>query len=120
MAVKNKWSRAWTQAWFYCKVPLLLSPSPKRGKGLYALHSYMMGLDFAMEPSFECLADNAGDMAFIKAMRTIDSRNTMKEYMACGLFHLSVSFGLGEIVDGEMLVLKLAAPMPEFPIVRLL
>jgi hypothetical protein len=44
----------------------------------------------------------------------------MKEYMACGLFHLSVSFGLGEIVDGEMLVLKLAAPMPEFPIVRLL
>jgi hypothetical protein len=23
VADKNKWSRAWTQAWFYCKVPLL-------------------------------------------------------------------------------------------------
>jgi hypothetical protein len=23
MAVKNKWFRAWTQAWFYCKVPLI-------------------------------------------------------------------------------------------------
>jgi hypothetical protein len=80
----------------------------------------MMGLDFAMEPSFECLADNAGDMAFVKAMRTIDSQNTMKEYMTCGLFHLSVSFSLGEIVDGEMPVSKLAAPMPEFPVVRLL
>jgi hypothetical protein len=27
VAVKNKWSRAWTQAWFYCKVSLLWSPS---------------------------------------------------------------------------------------------
>jgi hypothetical protein len=22
-AIKNKWVRAWTRAWFYCKVPLL-------------------------------------------------------------------------------------------------
>jgi hypothetical protein len=30
-----------------------------------------------------------------------------------------VSFGLGQIVDGETPVLKLAVPMPEFPVARL-
>jgi hypothetical protein len=23
VVIKNKWSRAWTGVWFYCKVPLL-------------------------------------------------------------------------------------------------
>jgi hypothetical protein len=52
MAVKNKWSRGWTQAGFYYKVPLLRSPRLEWGKGIYVLHSYMMGLDFTMEPMF--------------------------------------------------------------------
>jgi hypothetical protein len=42
----------------------------------------------------------------------------MEEYMACRLFPLSVSFNLGEIADGETSVLKLAIPMPEFPVAR--
>jgi hypothetical protein len=49
MAVKNKWFRAWTQAWFYCKVPLLQSPSPGRGKGIFSLQLYTIALDFATE-----------------------------------------------------------------------
>jgi hypothetical protein len=65
--VKNKWSRAWTQAWFYCKVPLLWVLSPGRGKGIYALCSYMGALDFVMEPPFKCDNDDAGDATFIKA-----------------------------------------------------
>jgi hypothetical protein len=118
VAVKNKWSKAWTQAWFYCKVRLLWSLSPGRGKGIYALHSYMTGLDFLTEPPFECPDGEAGDVAFVKDTCTIGSRDTMEEYMACRLFPLSVSFNLGEIADGETSVLKLAIPMPEFPVAR--
>jgi hypothetical protein len=36
--------------------------------------------------------------------------------MACGLFPLAVSFGLGEIADGEMPVLKILLPPPMFPL----
>jgi hypothetical protein len=118
VTVKNKWSRAWTQACFYCKVPLLRSPSPRQGKGIFALHSYMTGLDFVTEPLFECPDEDAGDAAFVKATRTIGGRDVVEEYMVCGLFPLSVSFGLGEIADGETPVLKLAAPMLEFPVAR--
>jgi hypothetical protein len=32
VAIKNKWSKAWTQAWFHCRVPLLRSPSPDEVK----------------------------------------------------------------------------------------
>jgi hypothetical protein len=88
IAVKNKWSKAWTQAWFYCKVTLLRSLSPRWGKGIYALHSYMTALDFAMEPPFECGDDDAGDVAFVKATRSIGGRDAIEEYMACGLFPL--------------------------------
>jgi hypothetical protein len=28
VAMKNKWSGAWTQAWFYCKVPLIQISNP--------------------------------------------------------------------------------------------
>jgi hypothetical protein len=32
-----------------------------------------------MEPSFECSDDEAGDMAFIKATRTIGGQDTVEE-----------------------------------------
>jgi hypothetical protein len=39
--------------------------------------------------------------------------------MAYGLFPLSVSFGLGEITDGETLVSKINLPLSEFPVASL-
>jgi hypothetical protein len=117
--IKNKWSRAWTQAWFYCKVPLIRSPSPGRGKGIYALHSYMTELDFVTEPPFECPDGDAGDVAFVKATHTIGGQDVVK-YMAYELLPLLASFGLGEVADGETLLSKLAAPMPDFPVAALL
>jgi hypothetical protein len=120
VAVKNKWSRAWTQAWFYYKVPLLRSPSLGRGKGIYALRSYMTRLYFLIEPPFECPDNDASDMAFIKATLSIGSQDVVEEYMACGLFPLSASFSLDEVVNSEMPVLKLTLPLPEFPVARLL
>jgi hypothetical protein len=61
----------------------------------------MTRLDFVTEPSFKCPNDKAGDVAFIKATHEIGGRDAVKEYMASGLFPLSVSFNLGEIVDGK-------------------
>jgi hypothetical protein len=59
-------------------------------------------------------------VAFIKATHSISGRDIVEEYMACGLYPLSASFGLGEIEDGEMPVSKINLPMPKFPIARLL
>jgi hypothetical protein len=71
----------------------------------------MTRLDFVTD-------DEAGDMAFIKATRTISGRDVVEEYMASGIFPLLVSFNLGEIAEGETLVLKLPVPSPEFPVAR--
>jgi hypothetical protein len=119
VAVKNKWSGAWMQAWFYCKVPLLWSPSHGRGKGIYAMCSDMTGLDFSKEPPFECTEDDAGDVAFIKVTRSIVGRDVVEEYMACMIFPLSTNFSLGEIASGEMPVSMLTLPLPKFPVARL-
>jgi hypothetical protein len=86
MAVKNKWAGAWPHAWFYCKVPLICSLSPGWGKGVYALHSYMTKLSIVMDPPFDCPDEEVSDAAFIKATHTIGGRDTIKEYMACGIF----------------------------------
>jgi hypothetical protein len=107
-----------SQALFYCKVPLIRVLSPGRGKGIFALPSYMSKLEFMMQPSYQCPNDEAGDVAFIKATRAIRGRDAVEEFMACELFPLSASFELGEISEGETPVLKLTVPLPEFPIAR--
>jgi hypothetical protein len=119
VAIKNKWFEAWTHAWFYYKVPLIWSLSPGQGRGLYALHSYMIELDFVAELPFECPDEDIGDVAFVKATRTVGGRDAVEEYMASGLFPLSVSFSLGEVSNGETLVSMLSAPMPDFHVARL-
>jgi hypothetical protein len=98
---------------------MLRSPSPGRGKGIYALCSYMTGLDFSMEPPFECPDDDTNDVAFVKATLLIGSRDAIEEYMACGFFPLSASFTLGEDANGQTPVSKLTLPLPEFPVARL-
>jgi hypothetical protein len=59
---KKKWAGGWTREWFLCKVPLLRSPGPMRGKVIYALCSSMFALDFSMDPSFECAGNDAEDV----------------------------------------------------------
>jgi hypothetical protein len=59
-------------------------------------------------------------VAFVKATHSIGGQDVAEEYLACRIFPLSVSFSLGEIVDGETLVSKLIVPLPESPVARLL
>jgi hypothetical protein len=54
----------------------------------------------------------ASDMAFVKATCTIGGRDAVEEYMACGLFPLSMSLDLGEIAVEE-------TPVSKLPIARL-
>jgi hypothetical protein len=73
VTVKNKWSRGWTRARFYYKVPLLRSPIPLLGKSVYVV--------------------------FVHAASLIGSRDTVEEYLAYRMFPLSASFFFGEIAD---------------------
>jgi hypothetical protein len=61
----------------------------------------MARLDFVVEPSFQCLDEEASDVAFLKSTHAIGGRDAIEEYMACGLFPLSPRFNLGEIAKGE-------------------
>jgi hypothetical protein len=101
VAVKNKWARAWMHAWFYCKVPLIRSPSPERGKGVWALHTYMTELNFMTDPPFDYPDDEVNDAAFIKATRTISGRNAVEEYMAYGLFRYQQASGWVKLSTGR-------------------
>jgi hypothetical protein len=74
--------------WFCCKVPLIWSPCPGRGKGVYALHSYMAELSFVLDPLFSCPDDDLSNGAFVKATHTIGGRDAVEEYVACRLFPL--------------------------------
>jgi hypothetical protein len=116
VAVKNKWPVAWPHAWFYCKVPLIRCLNPSRGKGVYALRSYMTDLCFMMDPPFD-RSDEVSDTVFVKATRMTGRQDAVEENMSCRLLPLSASFEVGEVVDGETLVSRLSVPMSDFPIV---
>jgi hypothetical protein len=96
------------QVWFYFKVPLLWSPSPGRGKGIFALHSYMTALDFVTEPPFECPDGDAGDVVEM----------SLRSIWSMGFPPLSVSFNLGEIVDDETPMSKITLPLLDFPVAK--
>jgi hypothetical protein len=55
LAIKNKWSTGWMNAWFYYKVPLHVCS--QGGKSMHALRLYMSGLRFRMEPPFDYPSD---------------------------------------------------------------
>jgi hypothetical protein len=79
----------------------------------------MTELNFVTDPPFECLHDEIGDAAFVKATHTIGGRDAMEEDMACVLFTRSVSISLVEVSNWETHVSKLSAPMPDFLVARL-
>jgi hypothetical protein len=119
VAVKNKWIVSWPQEWFYCKVSLIRSPSPRRDKGVYALHSYMATLCYISDPPSACANDDASDGAFEWATRTISGRDAVEEYLANVLLPLLVGFGLGEVTERETPMSKLSVPSTEYPVARL-
>jgi hypothetical protein len=65
-----------------------------RGEAMYHLHSHLCGLDFWMEPPFDCADDDLGNTAFVQATKFIGGWDAMEEFVACGIHLLAagVSF----------------------------
>jgi hypothetical protein len=76
--------------WFYYKVSLL--QTPQRGKSVFGLSLNMTPLDYATEPSFECIDNESSDTVFIRVVGFIGGRDAVEEYLACRMFPLSANF----------------------------
>jgi hypothetical protein len=64
-----------------------------RGKGTYPLSCTMIPLNYSTEVTFECGPADANVAAFTEVASTIGGRNTVEEFLACGLWPLSEKFG---------------------------
>jgi hypothetical protein len=83
---------------------------------MYALHSWMSKLDYAVEPEVECLDDDPNDAAFIRATATIGGRDAVKEYIACRMYPLAACFSFESVPLGMTLVSKVDTPLPVFAV----
>jgi hypothetical protein len=112
LTIKNKWSAGWTKSWFYCRVPCRQSSGG--GKSIYALHSQMSELDYAVEPEVECPDNDHNDAAFIRATSTIRGSDIVEEYVACKMYPLAAGFGFESAPLRTTPVSKVETPLPLF------
>jgi hypothetical protein len=98
LEIKNKWSSGWTRSWFYCCVPYRCCSGG--GKRVYALHSRMDELDYAVEPEVECPDNDPNDVAFVRTTVTIRGRDVVEEYTTCKVFPLAASFSFESVPLG--------------------
>jgi hypothetical protein len=111
-AIKNKWSAGCTKAWFFCKVPAYMCV--QGGKAMYHLHLHMCSLDFQMESLFDCGDDDSGDVAFVKAPKFIRGRDTVEEFVLCGMHPLATGVCLNKVDTLMAPVSKLIVPLLKF------
>jgi hypothetical protein len=71
-----------------------------------------------MEPPFDCPDDDSRHAAFIMADSFIGNRDTVEEYLACGIYSLSAGVDFGRITDGVTSVSRLKLPLPKFHAMR--
>jgi hypothetical protein len=75
----------------------------------------MRALDYEVEPLVECLDSDVNDAAFVQAMAMIGARDAVEEFLACGLYPLSPSFGFRDVMNGTTVVSKVVVHLPVFP-----
>jgi hypothetical protein len=114
LVIKNKWSAGWTKSWFYCRVPCQRCSGG--GKSVYALHSWMGELDYAVEPEVEYLDNDPNDPTFIRATATIGGCAAVKEHVACKICSLAVSFVFESGALGMTPMSKVETPLPLFAV----
>jgi hypothetical protein len=78
---------------------------------VYALHSQMGDLDYAIEPEVECLDNDPNDANFIRVTATIGGRDTVEEYVACKIYPLAASFSFESAPLGATPVSKVETPL---------
>jgi hypothetical protein len=114
LMIKNKWALGWTRSWFYCRVPC--RRCSEGGKSVFALHSQMSELDYAVEPEVECSDDDPNDATFIWAATTIGGRYVVEEYLACKMYLLAVGFDFRKVSMGTTPMSKVETPLPLFTV----
>jgi hypothetical protein len=80
---------------------------------VYALHSRMSELDYAIEPEVE-YPDN--DATFVRATATIGGCDAVEEYVACKIYPLAASFGFESVPLGTTPVSKVETPLLLFAV----
>jgi hypothetical protein len=113
LIVKSKWSIRWMEVWFYYRV--LVHRSSERGKSIFTLHSRMTVLDYQVEPQMNCPNTNTNDAACIWVSTMIGGCDIVEEFLACGLYPLSIDFGFGEVSNGTTVMSKVVLSLPVFP-----
>jgi hypothetical protein len=110
LAVRNKLTNSWDSLWFYCRVPSE-QLTDVQGKGSYLLRSTMTLLDCLNDSPFECSLEDADVAAFVEATSTIGSRDTLEEFLTCGIWPLGDTCNFGVEIR-ETPLLKVMVPMP--------
>jgi hypothetical protein len=82
------------------------------GKGNYLLSLAMTQLNYLMEAPSDCNLEDANFAAFVEATSIIKGRNTVEEFLACGLWPLSEKFGF-EVEAKESPLSKVVVPMSQ-------
>jgi hypothetical protein len=74
---------------------------------------WMSALDYEVEPSVDCPNTNVNDADFVRA--TIGGRDAIEEFLACGMYPLSVAISFENMSDGTTTMSKVVVPLPIFP-----
>jgi hypothetical protein len=83
---------------------------------VYALHSRMSELDYAVEPEVECLNNDPNDAAFVRVTTTIGGHDVVEEHLAWKLYLLAASFDSESVPLGMTPVSKVVTPLPLFAV----
>jgi hypothetical protein len=113
LTIKNKCSTGWRKPWFYCRVPC--HRSSEGGKSVFALCSRMSVLDYEVEPLVDCPDTDVNNVAFIWATTTLRGHAAAEEFLACGMYPLSVGFGFKNVIDDTTTMSMVVVPLPIFP-----
>jgi hypothetical protein len=74
-------------------------PCPWGGKTIHALHSHMRALNFRTKPSIPESAQDLSDDAFVWASQNIGGRDTVEEFVSCGVWTLSAGVNFEHVKD---------------------
>jgi hypothetical protein len=85
---------------------------------VHVLLSHLCGLDFWTEPHFDCIDEDLGDVAFVKATKFIRGQDAMEEYLACGMYPLSASVSFERVADGVTPASRLKLLLLKFEAIR--
>jgi hypothetical protein len=75
----------------------------------------MSMMDYTMELEVECPNNNANDATFVCATATIGGRDTVEEFLTCGMYPLASSFSFKDTTICTTAISKVITRCCSFP-----